>query len=237
MKNSLTMENNLNNNLELENKQQRFIESTLGKTINVGIDLGIRTILPDYLEDQIIDLKDNLLEYGLKEGIKKSIDDSIKLGKSVIGIATGKFNDVNQVQAVIKNGGLIDNISSLLNDITDIIYKKNIISYNVANTIKQGKNIILNNIEKSIENKFQDQVNSINYIQKYINNWKNFYNNKDIDGMEREFKKIENKINDLIPMENVIKDVRKIENLHSLIKKKGNDFNLSQQEIELAEKI
>ena len=36
--NNLILENNLNNNIG----QQKFLETTLGKTINTGIDLGIR---------------------------------------------------------------------------------------------------------------------------------------------------------------------------------------------------
>ena len=229
--------NEINNNLELEQKQNNFIETTLGKTINTGIDIGIRALLPDYIEEQIIDLKDNLIQYGLKDGIKKSIEDTINLGKSAVGIVTGNFENLSQVQQVIKTGGLIDNLSSLLNDVIDKVYSKGLINYNVSRTLKQGKNIILNNVEKNIEDNFNNQVDTLNYTEKYINNWKEYFNNKDFDGMEKEYKKIEKQINNLIPMEKTINDVRTIENLHNLIKNNGKDFNLTQEEIELAEKL
>lgn len=64
MENKLNNEINIENNLDIINKQTSFLESTLGKTINTGIDIGIRAILPDYIENQIIDLKNNLILYG-----------------------------------------------------------------------------------------------------------------------------------------------------------------------------
>ena len=121
--NNLILENNLNNNIG----QQKFLETTLGKTINTGIDLGIRAVLPDYIEEQIIGLKDNLINYGLKDGIKKSIDDALNLGKSALGIVTGNFENISQVQNAIKNGGILDNISKVLDSVVNNVYKKGLI--------------------------------------------------------------------------------------------------------------
>ncbi len=237
------MENNLNNvieinkNLNNEIEQNNFLETTLGKTINTGIDIGIRALLPDYIEGQIIDLKNNLIKYGLKEGIKKSIDDAINVGKSAIGIVTGNFENITQVQDAIKSGGIIDNVSNLLDVVINKVYKNGLINSTVAKTIKQGKNSILNNVEKNIENTFNKQINSLENTEKYINNWKQYFNNKNFEGMEKEYKKIEKEINNLIPIEKTIGDVRTIENLHKLIKNNGQDFNLTQEQIELAEKL
>lgn len=237
------MENNLNNTLEMNNnlnneiEQKNFLETTLGKTINTGIDIGIRTLLPDYIEDQVIELKDNLIKYGLKDGIKKSIDDALNLGKSAVGIVTGNFENISQVQEAIKSGGIIDNVSNLLDEVINKVYNKGLINSTVAKTIKQGKNSILNNVEKNIENTFNKQINSLEYTEKYINNWKNYFDNKNFEGMEKEYKKIEKEINNLIPIEKTINDVRTIENLHMLIKNNGQDFNLTQEQVELAKKL
>ena len=237
------MENNLNNTIEINNnlnnelEQKNFLETTLGKTINTGIDIGIRALLPDYIEGQVIDLKDNLIKYGLKEGIKKSINDAINLGKSAIGIVTGNFENISQVQEAIKSGGIIDNVSNLLDDVINKVYKNGVINSTVAKTIKQGKNSILNNVEKNIENTFNKQINYLEYTEKYINNWKKYFNNKDFEGMEKEYKKLEKEISNLIPLEKTINDVRTIETLHILIKNNGQDFNLTQEQLELAEKL
>ena len=231
------MENVLNNNLEIEKEQKNFLETTLGKTINTGIDIGIRAILPDYIEEQIIDLKDNLIKYGLKEGIKKSIDDAINIGKSAIGIVSGNFENIAQMQEAIKNGGIIDNVSSLLDSVINKVQSNGLINSTVARTIKQGKNSILNNVEKNIENTFNNQIKALNYTEKYIENWKNYFENKDFNGMEKEYEKIKTEMNYLAPIEKMINEARTIENLHMLIKNNGQDFNLTKEQMELAEKL
>ena len=154
-------EMSINNNLINDNTQKRFLETTLGKTINTAIDIGIRAILPDFVENQIIDIKDNLLNYGLKEGISKTIDDAVDLGKSVIGIVTGNFENISQMQNAVKSGGLIDGISSLLDNVVDKVEKVGLINNTIAKTIKQGKNVILNNVENKIENAFSKQYEAI----------------------------------------------------------------------------
>ena len=52
--------------------------------------------------------------------------------------------------------------------------------------------------------------------------------------MEREFKKMKEKFKEILPMENTIKEARTIENLHTLIKNNGRNFDLSEEQKELA---
>ena len=148
------MEIEKNKNIELkkeiinEKSQKNFLETTLGKTINTAIDIGIRALLPDFIDDQIINVKNNLIKNGLQEGIKKTIDDAVDIGKSAIGIITGNFENVNQMQTAVKTGGIIDGISTLLDTVVNKVQSKGLIDYNIARTIKEGKNIILNIIKK-----------------------------------------------------------------------------------------
>ena len=129
-----------------------------------------------------------------------------------MGIVTGKFENVNQMQTAVKTGGIIDGISSVLNYTINKIVDKGKIPYSVGNVIKRGKNAILNNITKNIENEFENQVDNIEKLNKYIRNWKNYYQNRDFTG---------------------IKTARVIENLHKLIKNNGQNFNLTQDQLEL----
>lgn len=228
---------NLDNNLEQEKDQKSFLETTLGKTINAGLDIGIRALLPDFIDEQVINLKDNLFEYGLKDGIKQTIDDAIDLGKSAIGVVTGNFENVNQMQSAVETGGLIDGVSSLLDTVIDKVRDAGLINYNIANTIKQGKDVILNNVESNIEKTFTEQLTSVEKTNKYINNWKEYFNNQDFNGMEKEYEKLENELKNLVPLENTINEARTIENLHNLIKNNGQNFNLTQEQLELAEKL
>lgn len=152
-------------------------------------------------------------------------------------MVTGKFDNINQAQTVIKSGGLIDTVSNLLDKGINTTIKNNIISTNVGKVIKRGKNTILNTISNNIENNFTSQINNIEKINKYSNHWNNYYKNKDLDGMEREYKKIKEKLKETMPLEKTIIDARKIENIHKLIKNNGGNFNLSAEEIGLAQKL
>lgn len=234
------MEQNLNsqelNGTELvtAEEQNGFLDSTLGKVINTAVDLGLRWILPDFIENQIIEVKDTLITGGLKEGIDKAIDSAIDLGKSITGIFTGKFEDVSQAQNAIKNGGIIDGISSALDSALSFTTKKGLLPYNIANIIRQGKNVILDNVSNNIEDEFVSQLDSIEKLGKYEDNWRNYFNEQDFEGMEREYEKIKEKLNEILPLETTIKKAREIENIHLLIKNNGHDFNLTQEQLELA---
>ena len=236
---NLEKNNNLevDNNLNVENEQKGFLESTLGKTINAAVDIGIRALLPDFIDEQIINIKDNLLEYGLGDGIKKTIDDAIDLGKSAIGIFTGDFENISQMQSAVKNGGLIDGVSSLLDTVVDKVSEAGLISNGVAETIKQGKDVILNNVESNIENTFSEQYNAIENIDNYINNWKDSFEKQDFDNMEKEYLKLEEQMQTIAPLTKTIEEAKTIELLHNLIKNNGQDFNLSQEQLELVEKL
>lgn len=227
----------LNNNLVNENTQKSFLETALGKTINTAVDVGIRALLPEFVENQVINIKDNLLNYGLNDGIKKTIDDAIDLGKSAIGIVTGKFENVSQMQNAVQSGGIIDGMSSLLDTVIDKVRAAGLINNTVANTIKQGKNVILNNVEKNIENNFKEQYRVIETTNKYIDNWKNYFKEKDFEGMQKEYNKIAKQLKQIAPIEKTINDIKTIEVLQNLIKNNGQNFNLTQDELALAEKL
>lgn len=237
--NKLEKNNNLdiNNNIELEKEQKNFLNTTLGKTINSAIDIGIRAVLPDFLDEQIVNIKNNLLEYGLKEGISKTIEDAINLGKSTIGIFTGNFENISQMQDAVKSGGVIDGISTLLDSVINRTRKTGLIDNNVSSLIKRGKNIILNNVENNIENTFKKQYQNLEYMNKYIDNWKNSFKNQDFAKMEREYKKLEKQLQQIAPIEKTINEAKTIEVLHNLIKNNGQDFNLTNEQLELAERL
>ncbi len=233
------LEKNLDNNIEsvTSEKQNNFLNSTLGKVIDKGINLGIRALLPNIIEDQVIEIKDSLIKGGLGAGVKQAITSAIDLGKSTLGVFTGKFENINQARTAVKNGGIIDGISSVLDFAVNKTVKNGAISNNIGKVIKKGKNAILDAVDSNIENEFNEQINSIEKIEKYTNNWKEYYNNKDFNGMEREYEKIEEKIDKVLPLESTINQARKLENIHQLIKNKGKDFKLSKEELELAKKL
>ena len=235
--NQLDDEKNINYGVEIEKEQKNFLETTIGKIVNTGLDIGIRALLPDFIDEQVINLKDNLFEYGFKEGITKTIDDTIDLGKSAIGIFTGNFENIEQMQSAVQTGGLIDGLSDLLDTVVGKVSQKGLINSNVANILTQGKDIILDNVQSNIEKTFEEQLANSNKMNQYINEWKNAFENKDFNTMEKQYKKIETELKELAPIENTINQARTIENLHNLIKNNGQDFNLTKEQLELAEKL
>lgn len=237
IENQLNNEKNINNNVEIEKEQKNFLETTIGKIVNTGLDIGIRALLPDFIDEQVINLKDNLFEYGFKDGVTKTIDDAINLGKSAIGIFTGNFENIEQMQSAVQNGGLIDGLSDLLDTVVGKVSQKGLINSNVANILTQGKDIILDNVQSNIEKTFTEQITNSNNINQYINDWKNAFENKDFNTMEIQYEKIETELKELAPIENTINQARTIENLHNLIKNNGQDFNLTKEQLELAEKL
>lgn len=235
--NNLEVENQITNDVSIENKQRNFLQTNIGKAVNTGLNIGLRYILPDAVEDQVIEIKDSFLQNGFKEGVQTAIDSAINFGKSAIGIVTGNFENVQQMQTAVKSGGIIDEISNVLNFTINKVVNSGKIPYALGSAIKTGKNAILNNITKNIESEFENQVNQIEKLNKYTNNWKDCFNNKDFDGMQREYDKIRGKIKEIAPIENTIKTARVVENLHKLIKNNGKNFDLTSEELELAKML
>ena len=54
---------------------------------------------------------------------------------------------------------------------------------------------------------------------------------------KKEYKKMEKVVESLIPIENIINEFNTIKNLQNLISANGNNFNLTQDELELAQKL
>ena len=235
---NIEIKENLNDkNIELEKEQTSFLESTIGKVINIGLDAGIKYLLPDLIEDEVINVKDTIMENGLKEGINTAIDSALNLGKSFLGIITGKFENVNQIQKAVENGGIIDSLSGIFDNALNKINKKGKINENIINVIKEGKNIILDNISANIEDKLEQENNKLNKFENNINDWKEAFNNQDFNKMEEKMKTIKEGLNQIIPIENIIKEARLIENIHNKIEANNKNFNISELEMEAAKAL
>ena len=232
-----TISNNLNLNNELEQKQNNFLQSSLWNLINAGLNTGIRVLLPNFIEEQVIEIKDAILNGKFKEESKQAIESAIEIGKKVTGIVKENFENISQAQNAIRNGGLIDSISNVLNSSINTAVKQNLIPSSVGDAIRKGKNEILNKIEENIENNFASQISSMEKLTSYTQNWKQYYQEKDFTKMEKEYKKIKQVLKETLPLENTLKQARTLENIHLLIKNNGKNFELSQEEKELAKTL
>ena len=136
--NNLNLENNLNT-YDLEKKQNSFLKSNLGQAINGGIDLGLRILLPNCIEDEVINIKNSLITEGFSAAVDTAIEEATNLGKSALGILTGTFENISQVNKAIKKGGLIDTISDILDTGISWAQKHGYIEKGTAKTIKKRK--------------------------------------------------------------------------------------------------
>lgn len=231
----MEIENEINNDVKIE--KNNFLNNIIGKTINNAIDVGLKTVLPDLIENQIIDVKNALIENGLKAGIETAVDSAINFGKSTVGIFTGNFENMTQIRIAVADGGIIDTMSDVLDKVINKAYEKGYINKSVNTLIKNGKNVLLENITNNIKNELDEQTNTIEKLGRYVDNWKEYYNNKDFEGMTKEYNKIEKQINNIIPLENILKETRKVEVLHNLIKNNDQNFEITDLENQLAEKL
>lgn len=218
----------------IKEKQEEFLESTLGQIINTGIDVGIRAVLPEWLENEMIEIKDSVLNDGFKQGVKTAISKAIDMGKAIQGIFTGNFKSISQIKAVIQSGGLLDTISKLLDNVITWAKDEKLINSSTAKLIKSSKKTIIQSIEDSIDNSLEDQVTAIEKIDGYIEKWNNYYKEKDLTNMKKIHTRIQNELEKVIPIEDVLTRVEQLENMHELIVNNGGDFNLTEEELELS---
>ena len=230
-----TLDNNLN--LDIANRQKSFLETNIGKVVDSAVDLGIRTVLPNLIEDQVIDIKNIILDQGFKEGLSEIINTGLDFGKSAIGVITGNFENVNQIQMAVKKGGIIDSISRLLDFSINLANKSNLINNDVAAVIKSGKDTIMENITLKVEDELTAQIKEIEKLEKYCQNWQEAFENKDLTEMNKIYKNIQKHEKEILPIEKVINNIRKIDNIQELMKKKESVADITESELVLAGKI
>ena len=194
----MEIENEITNNIQIE--KNNFLNNIIGKTINNAIDIGLKSILPDLIENQIIEIKNVLLTNGLKAGIDSAVENAIDFGKSAIGIFTGNFENMTQVRTAVADGGIIDTVSNVLDEVINKTYELGYINKSVSSVIKNGKNVLLENISSNIKKELDEQTNSIEKLERYVNNWKEYFENKDFGGMTKEYNKIKKQLDNIIPL-------------------------------------
>ena len=89
-------------------------------------------------------------------------------------------------------------------------------------------------IKTGVDNTLDNQVEAIEKLDKYITKWNKYYNEQNFVNMEYQYSKIEEYLKEVFPLEYVLKRARAVENLHELIKNNGRNFDLTQEEKELA---
>ena len=228
---------NVNNELSIENKddilskQNNALSEILNNVINWSIDAGLKYILPDSIENDVIKIKNDLLNGNAAQKIIDTIGSVINLGKEKLNNEKKEIINTEDIKKVLQNP---DTIKLISDTVETILNNRDI---NIQNKERSNKKIIEKNVENNLNNQLERQVNSINKIENYKNEWYKNYENKDFEKINKVYKNIKKELKNIVPIEKLIKETRKIENLNQLIKSKGGDFNITKEELELANKL
>ena len=208
-----------------------------GNIIKRDIEQEMRTAYIDYAKSVIVSRALPDVRDGLKSSIETAVDYAIDFGKSAVGIFTGNFENMTQVRTAVAEGGIIDTMSNIIDKIVYKTYQAGYINKSTATLIENGKDILLENISSNIKNELDEQTNSVEKLGRYVDNWKEYYNNRDFEGMTKEYNKIKNQLNNVVPLERILKETRQVEILHNLIKNNGQNFEITDLEKQLSENL
>lgn len=202
----------------LSNIDKKFGES-ISKMVDNICNEVLRSFLPNSIEDKVIEIKDKL---GLNQ-----------LGKKVANFTKNIINNKGKENINLKDLSIEKEIKNLIS----VVEKSCNLNVDQVSKLEKNKKNISNEVEEKINNKIKNYVNVFEESNKYIDEWKDFYKKKDFKGMENVYKKIEKNMKNIIPIEEKIKEIRELENIHLLVKRKGGDFNLTNEELELTKKL
>lgn len=223
-------------NLELDKSKNDFFDTTVGKVIDNTVNIAIKALVPDIIDDQVINVKDAIIEGGFKEGLEEIKRSGTNFKESIKGIITGEFKTIEQMKIAIKDGGILDFVSLCVDKGIKCLSEKTGIDKSTLNLVSSGKDLLVNQISSRIENKFTEQLEEIERLDKYCEEWKEAYNDKDLGKINIVYEKIEDSLENVIQIESVLNKVNNIKNLNELINSSGN-FDLTDEELNLAKKI
>ena len=229
------IENNLNENIK--QMQKNWMESELFKIINNGLDVGIRTILPEFFEDAVIELKNMILNGGFEQTLGNTISKLMESNKEKGLLANDQFTSVEQVKGTLVSENIINGIDNMLDKEIDKLNENEIINKKSADKLKKEKDTIVEKIEENFELSFNNQEIDVKKIENNFLNWKNAFNNQDFNLMKKEYKEMKKIMKTVMPLESIIDEYKTIQNLQELIKNNGENFDLSEEALGLANKL
>lgn len=217
----------------ISNLQKKFVESNFGRIVKEVMNVGIRIALPDFSENMVVDVADSLYENGLKDGVKKIWSNIKSYGKSFLGVSTGKFDNIEQIQKATKTGGILDTISSAFDFALEKAVDNNKITRKTRQSIKTQKNEMIKKMKKEIIEEVDNQAVNVKKINEYTEKWQKAFDNKDLKGMKNANKNLKKYLENTIPLENLLTESKKIDIIQNLVENTGS-FDVTNEEKELA---
>ena len=95
----------------------------------------------------------------------------------------------------------------------------------------------MDTIEDGIDDILSNQIKAMEKIDGYIEKWQKYYEEQNFTNMEYQYDKIQEYLQEVVPLEDVLEKAHTVENLHEFIKNNGKDFNITEEQKELAEML
>ena len=116
--------------MDIETNLENTKEINALKIVDVVLNIGLKAILPDFLENDIIEIKDAFIKEGFVDGVQEILDKLEDMGKSIIGMFSGRFETVEQIKRLVQTDGILDGISELIDKILKKLMNKGKIDKN-----------------------------------------------------------------------------------------------------------
>lgn len=194
------------------------------------IDFSIRSLpLPKLAEEGLIFAKN----YFKDEDNREKVIDFVE---NILSKGTNFLKDIWKVKDIVKNEGIEEGIGKAVDIAIDNAKEENIISKNIAKTLKEGKVFIVENFLNQ-EKIFKDQEKILTSINENYIKWEELINNNNFEKAEKIGETIKRDCEKILPTIELIKKVENIDNTLMLYKSKENNVEFTELEKEILNKI
>lgn len=188
--------------------------------------------LPNILEEGIIGVKNVLTNDNTRDKILDVFSNLFNKNGNIV-------KDIWNVKDVIKEKGVQAGVSKAIDLIINNAKTNKNISKEMAQTLKDSKNIIIENIINKKEKGFEGQEKILNSIDKKYDKWENFIKENQLDKANKLGNEIKKEYTQLFPTLDLIQKVNSIDNFSQLYHNKLSsvDNEISNLEKEILQKI
>lgn len=225
---------NKENQKEIKLNKKGNFNKTVENIANIALDLGIRAALPNYIEDQVIEIKNIILKNGVKEGVKEISNKAKNIFETFVG-KNGKTK-ISELRELTKQNGLMKSFSKILSEAIDFSIKHKMISKEVGSLLKSGKNAMVSDFSRKLENKMMKEIKAVEKFKEAYIKWEKGLENNDLEEINKNYEIIIKNYNKISSDLKDIIDVEKVEYINNYLNKNG-DKEIEKEDFELLKKI
>lgn len=225
-------------NIEIDlDKDMDIMKNELGKVVSNTLDkvcsYTIKAMpIPDSFKDILYDIKDSFKTRDFKEIIKTAVNSSVREGLEILGLSKKDIKNIKDVTNVAIKGGLMEGIKASVDIVAKKYLNSNIVGdfvYSFFNTIKDSP------LNKSFINKINTTLDKVlknrDEFFDMCNQFKEAYENFDMDKINYIAKNINNKIKITNYDRECISENKIIQNIVMLLNSKKEKLSEAQLQL------